>query len=156
MVVGFDPGHHFDRCDRVSEVEEGFDAGVETGSQDRASFGVERTSEMNHAVGVVPNLQVGGSALPLEPAHTTIGLHASHFDPNMFGEVVDRKALRVGQQAVTTINQPNLVGGRQFPEPAGERIDMAGRDRTISQRRIEPGHHIQRGRSSDHPFRVTM
>jgi len=110
MVIRFDPGHHLDRGVSVTGMEQGFDAGVETSRQRGATFGVERASEMNHAVGVVPNLQVGGSALPLEPAHTTIGLHASRFDPNMFGEVVDREPLRVGQQAVATVDEADLVG----------------------------------------------
>jgi len=156
MVVGFDPRHHLDRGVSVTGMEQGFDAGVETSRQRGATFGVERTTQMNHAVSVVPHLQVSRSALPFEPAHPAIGLSPSHFDTHGFDELVDREPLCVGQQAVATVDEADLVDWRQLRQTRRQRIDMPSRDRTGRQRRVEPGHRIQCGSPGDHPFRVTM
>jgi len=110
MVVGFDPRHHLDWGGSVSGMEQRFDAGVETSRQRGATFGVERATQMNHAVGVVPDFQIRGPALPFETAQPAIGLSPSHFDTHGFGELVDRQALRVGQQTVATVDETDLVG----------------------------------------------
>jgi len=122
MIVGFDPWHH---VDGFAGVEHCLDASIDGSLKKCARLGIECTSQLNHALGVVPDLEIRGAALTIERGQATIGDHGLSGGAYESCELARWHGLRGIRQLRQVVEEGGLVlsGGTQA---ALESIEMRG------------------------------